>query len=176
MVLARALIIAGLCLVATLLVRNEYRLSVMEQKLDYIIYGSDPVEYTPKDLDCLAKNVYHEARGENNVGKYAVAQVTLNRLKTGYWGKNVCQVVYAPKQFSWTNKLPAKPLDLSSWKDSLDIAKATLLGARVRDLDRSLFYHADYIKTPNWADSNSRVTQIGQHIFYNKAKNSWLEL
>lgn len=172
----RTLIIIMVFLVAALLVRNELRLTTIEQKLDSIIYSSEPIKYTTKDLDCLAKNVYHEARGEDEAGKYAVAHVTLNRLKTGYWGKSICKVVYAPKQFSWTIKRPTKPVESESWNDSLAIAKASLLGARVRDLDRSLFYHADYIKTPYWADLNSRVTQIGQHIFYNKAKNSWLEM
>ena len=32
------------------------------------------------DLMCLARNIYHEARGEPITGQYAVAEVTMNRV------------------------------------------------------------------------------------------------
>jgi spore germination cell wall hydrolase CwlJ-like protein len=100
----------------------------------------------------------------------------MNRLDTGYWGKTVCDVVYSKDQFSWTRlkKLP-KP-DPNGWAEAQSIAWDVLHGYQVRSLKKSLFYHADYIKAPRWADVDEKVTQIGRHIFYNKAKNSWLEL
>lgn len=54
-------------------------------------------------LMCLSLNIYHEARGENLAGQRAIAQVTMNRAN----GKkeNICNVVFSPKQFSWTNSL-----------------------------------------------------------------------
>ena len=62
-----------------------------------------PFKYSSKELDCLARNIFFEAGTEDTMGKYAVAQVTLNRVSNGYWGHNVCAVVYSPNQFSWTN-------------------------------------------------------------------------
>jgi spore germination cell wall hydrolase CwlJ-like protein len=148
----------------------------IDEKLDDIIQTRETVAYTEKDVDCLTKNIYYEAGVEDRAGKYAVAHVTINRLKTGYWGKDICKVVYSKAQFSWTlNKKLPKP-NKTLWAESREIAKAVLNGHRVRGLNRSLFYHADYIKTPKWADANERITQIGQHIFYNKARNSWLTL
>ena len=33
------------------------------------------------EVNCLALNIYHEARNQPTVGKLAVAQVTMNRVK-----------------------------------------------------------------------------------------------
>src|SRR3569832_1942068 len=52
---------------------------------------------------CLALNIYHEARGENIAGQYAVAMVTMNRAK--HDKSKVCGVVLKPHQFSWTTKM-----------------------------------------------------------------------
>lgn len=51
------------------------------------------------EIDCLAKNVFHEARGESVEGQKAVVAVTLNRLNLARWGRSVCDVVYAPYHF-----------------------------------------------------------------------------
>jgi spore germination cell wall hydrolase CwlJ-like protein len=159
--------------------RIESKLDTIEAKvedLNRIVKTSETVSYTEKDVECLTKNIYYEAGIEAPVGQYAVGQITLNRLKTGYWGKSICDVVYAKDQFSWTRlkKLPAP--DKLKWDDALMVAYDVLHGHRVASLDKSLFYHADYIKAPNWADPAYQITQIGRHIFYTKAKQSWLEL
>lgn len=141
-----------------------------------ITYVADEISYSEQDLECLARNIYYEAGTENTLGKVAVGNVTINRLKTKYWGNTICKVVYSPAQFSWTlnSHLPAP--DPVKWVESLQIATNVLHGARIDGLGHSLFYHAVYIPTPNWADSNQVAGQIGQHVFYNRAKNSWLNL
>ena len=48
----------------------------------------------------LTLNIYHEARSEPEVGKLAVAHVTLNRAMEEQ--KSIGEVVTAPRQFSWT--------------------------------------------------------------------------
>ena len=172
----RTLAIIGCSLLAVLLIRQEVRMDMMEEKLDDIIQVKEQVKWTKNDLDCLTKNIYYEARGEDDRGKFAVAHVTLNRVKTGYWGNTICKVVYAKKQFSWTlsKKLP-RP-DNKVWAESEEIARKVLAGHRVRGLTKSLYYHATYIKDPKWADTQHEVGQIGNHIFYNRAKGSRLEI
>jgi len=137
------------------------------------------IKHTPKEFDCLVRNIYFEAGIEDDLGKYAVAQVTLNRLSIKHWGKDICSVVYAPAQFSWTRvkeRAWIKPTD-KNWERSVEIAKNVLIqGHRVKPLEKSLFYHADYIKKPNWADDDKRIKQIGRHIFYTQAKGSWLKV
>jgi spore germination cell wall hydrolase CwlJ-like protein len=170
------LAIIGCSLLAILLIRQEVRMDMIEEKLDDIIQVNEKVKYTKNELDCLTRNIYYEAGVEDHRGKFAVAHVTLNRLKTGHWGKTICQVVYARAQFSWTlaKKLP-RP-DSQLWAESEDIARKTLAGYRVRGLTRSLYYHATYIRDPNWADSAHEVGQIGNHVFYNRAKGSNLSI
>lgn len=172
----RAWIATGCVLLLILLFRQEARMDMLEEKLDDIIHVKEQVNYTKKDLDCLTRNIYYEARGEDHRGKIAVAQVTINRLKTGYWGDSICRVVYAKKQFSWTlaKKLP-RP-DSKVWAESEEIARKVLAGHRVRGLSRSLFYHAIHIRDPKWADTRHEVGQIGNHVFYNRARGSNLEI
>ena len=175
----RTLIIIGCTMLALLLLRQELRMDKVEDKLDQIqdiIQTTDKVNYTKKDLDCLTKNVYYEAGVESKEGKYAVAHVTINRLKTGYWGKSVCDVVYSKKQFSWTAQKNLEKPNPTVWDESREAAVHVLTGYRVSGLMHSLYYHAVYIKNPKWADTKHEAGQIGDHIFYNKAKNSNIEI
>ena len=172
----RMLAIIGCSLLAVLLIRQEVRMDMLEEKLDDIIQVREHIKYTKTDLDCLTRNIYYEAGVESRVGKFAVANVTVNRLKTGYWGNSICKVVYAKSQFSWTlaKKLPRPNSQL--WAESEDVARKVLAGHRVRGLTRSLYYHAIYIRDPKWADPKKEAGQIGNHVFYNGARNSWVEI
>ena len=172
----RTLIIIGCVLLTVLLFRQEMRMDMLEEKIDDIIQVKERINYTKNDVECLTKNIYYEARGEDHRGKYAVAHVTINRLKAGKWGDSICKVVYAKKQFSWTlaKKLP-RP-DSLVWAESEAIARSVLAGYRVRGLAKSLYYHATYIKDPKWADPKSEVGQIGNHVFYDRAKGSKLAI
>lgn len=172
----RKLIIIGLGLLAVFLVRNELRLTEIEHKLDDIIYTKEAITYTQADVECLTRNIYYEAGVEDYRGRVAVAQVTVNRLKTGRWGNTICKVVYAPAQFSWTLKRRLERPNPAVWRECQEIALAVLQGKRMRGLQRSLYYHATYIPDPKWADPRHEVGQIGQHIFYNRAKNSQVSL
>ena len=65
------------------------------------------------EIECMTKNIYFEAAVESTAGQLAVAQVTLNRVKSKHYPNSVCEVVYeGPKhasgimkrdrcQFSW---------------------------------------------------------------------------
>ena len=58
-----------------------------------IIDTNKKIKYERLDIFCLAKNIYHEAGVENKKGKYAVAQVTLNRVKHRSYPSTICHVV-----------------------------------------------------------------------------------
>ena len=47
-----------------------------------------------KEQRCLAEAVYFEARSEPEEGQAAVAQVVLNRMKSGLYPSSICGVVY----------------------------------------------------------------------------------
>lgn len=116
--------------------------------------------------NCLAMNVYHEARGESIEGQYAVAHVTMNRVDDRRWDDTVCGVVYQPKQFSWTHTIADQtPKEKKAWAIAKEVAQATLEGRVPDNTSDSTHYHAEYV-SPSWANSYEKVTRIGTHIFY----------
>ena len=130
------------------------------------------MKYIRLDIFCLAKNIYHEASVESRLGQYAVAQVTLNRVRSNQYPNTVCDVVMDPWQFSWANKKsirwthPRGPL----WENSKKIAENVILrGKRVMGLENALFYHADYVR-PRWRKVDAKIAKIDRHIFYTSAR------
>ena len=123
------------------------------------------IKLSASEFQCLAKNIYYEAGIEDRAGKIAVAQVTWNRVQNGTWGKTVCKVVYAPRQFSWTHENKPAPRG-TLWHQSQQAARDFLDGVRVTGLDHSKYYHATWISAPAWTEAMQFTTVIGQHIFY----------
>lgn len=123
-----------------------------------------------KQITCLARNIYHEARGESFSGKLAVAFVTQNRVEENF-AEDICSVVYHKIQercqFSWycNPLLKDKRLNNSLYKESFKIAKLFYFNHVImKDLTHgSTFYHAKSV-FPNWKLKKTVV--IGQHIFY----------
>ena len=151
--------------------------TIAQTKRDVLELDRKPILYNSRDLKCLAQNIFFEAGTESMLGKIAVGQVTVNRVKIGHWGETVCEVVKAKDQFSWTNRDDLSiDTDSKNYKESLVAAKKVLQERkRLRILRSALFYHADYVR-PKWADKNQKVTTIEKHIFYNGAKGSSLSL
>lgn len=119
-----------------------------------------------KEIQCLAKNIYFESRGEPLEGQIAVAHVTLNRVEHDYFPNTVCGVVWQNKQFSWTHDgLPDNPKNMMLWSDIKLLAKKIYNGEIQDNTSGSLFYHADYVR-PFWAKKLERVAVINVHIFY----------
>ena len=114
-------------------------------------------------LACLAWNVYHESRGEPEIGQRAVADVTLNRVEDARWPNTVCAVVWQAWQFSWTmDHLSDEMGDTIALAQSYRIAWAALNTPRTTD---ATHYHNIMI-TPNWAKHYEVVEVIGLHVFY----------
>jgi len=128
-----------------------------------------------RELACLARNVYFEARGEPMAGQYAVAEVTMNRAASGRFAGSVCGVVYEKRwgpirrryvgAFSWT-ELDAVPTPAGEeWQRAWKAAEAVYYRRETPTLAGALFYHATYIE-PDWAREKRRVARIGNHVFY----------
>jgi spore germination cell wall hydrolase CwlJ-like protein len=133
------------------------------------------------ELECMAKNIYFEAAVESTAGRLAVAQVTLNRVKSNKYPNTVCGVVYeGPKhasgipkrdrcQFSWycDGKVDEPSVRGKLWDTSHDLAKWVLAHTNLVDItDGATHYHATYIDPPRWAHHKTVTTTIDQHIFY----------
>ena len=142
----------------------------------------------PQELECMTKNIYFEAALESTAGKLAVAQVTLNRVKSRHYPNTVCTVVYQGKhyetgfpvrdrcQFSWyCDGKHDTPSMGKMWGQSREVAIYVLENAKLLDItDGATHYHADYIPEPRWASVRDRTMQIDTHIFYNKTKKRHL--
>ena len=64
-----------------------------------------------QEAECLALNIYHEARSERTAGMWAVADVTINRVKSIQFPNTICGVVKQGKVYeSWkTKRFPNLP-------------------------------------------------------------------
>jgi len=111
--------------------------------------------------------VYHEARGESEEGKIAVAQVILNRAEQRRM--SVKEVILQPHQFSWVND--GNPNDIKNHS-----AFVSCMGAVLKCLERRMdgdtvfganLYHS-YTVSPYWADKKGvkHLKSIDNHLFY----------
>lgn len=125
-----------------------------------------PPEVDKEQHKCLAMNIYHEARSESMQGQIAVAQVTLNRVEHDKWPSTICEVVYEPKQFSWTFLLKDhSTTEARAWKKAQIIARDVMIGNVEDPTYGAVFYHANYVN-PDWAEFLDLSKVIGNHLFY----------
>ena len=116
---------------------------------------------------CLATAVYFESMGESLEGQLAVAQVVINRARSGKYPTTLCAVVKQKAQFSFVRagQFPRVDAGCAAWRKAQSIARiASAEMAKVIPTD-VLWYHADYV-APSWGRRLARVDKIGAHIFY----------
>ena len=146
-----------------------------------------------KSVECLALNMYHEARGQGSAGLLGVSSVVLNRVRDKRFPNTICEVVYqGPTRESWKTRQTADPNDAVfypvrdrcqfSWycdgrsdepkekkvyQRLLTIASSIVYNniSFIDITDGATHYHADYVR-PSWAEVKTRTTRIGNHIFY----------
>lgn len=155
------------------------------------------VAVSQADLDCMAKNLYFEARNqESEEAMAAVGYTVLNRVAARQYPDTICQVVYQGQrdsngqyrrhrcQFSWvcdgvtdepklttrTSKGKVVPdvIEIAAWERAQRVATGVLYGTIDNPVGNSTMYHATYVN-PYWVKAFSQVAQIEDHIFYEKA-------
>ena len=134
--------------------------------------ATEPIE---PDLECLALNVYWEARSESLLGQTAVAAVTLNRVAAPAFPDTVCEVVYQGEergrhlcQFSWRcdgrSDQPRNPI---AWEEARRMARRALSDGVADPTGGALWYHAAHV-LPRWAGEMTLHARIGHHLFYGR--------
>ncbi len=131
----------------------------------------------PKDrarqLRCLSEAVYFEARSEPEVGQAAVAEVVLNRVRSGIYPTTVCGVVYQDRerpfacQFSFACEGKSLRVEEpAAWATATRIAEGVADG-KIFDkrFASAINYHAAYVR-PFWAPTLKRLDRVGLHVFY----------
>ncbi len=137
---------------------------------------------TSIQLECLARNLYFEARGEGEKGMEAVAYVTMNRVYSDKYPDSICAVVYQGQrnqkgekincQFSWTCDGTVKKIQQPLLYDKAKEVAFNVAKNYSSDVDPtkgSLFYHATHLKHPFKRMNVQRVVTIGNHVFYRKS-------
>ncbi len=127
----------------------------------------------PKSEKCLAEAVYFESRGEVKRGQIAVAQVVMNRVFSGYYPTNVCDVVYQNAhrklacQFTFAcDSIPDVVTERDMWVQAKEIARDMLDGKLwLSEIGHSTHYHAYWVH-PAWVNEMKRLYKIGVHSFY----------
>ena len=159
-----------------------------------LLFMSSPVQAADNNIvwndnehvKCLALNMYHEARDQGTAGKLAVSAVVINRVSDSRFPNTICEVIkQGPTRKSWRDPSVSYPIknrcqfswycdgisdevkDEKTYQKILDFARLIMHNdiQFVDITDGATHYHADNVK-PDWADTKTRTTEIGDHIFY----------
>ena len=141
-----------------------------------------------KEVNCLAENIYHEARSQGDSGRVAVAHVTINRVLSKRFPDTVCGVVRQARtkpswktgkptpiinkcQFSWYCDGKVDSInEPKAWKASLNVAHDIYFHRIEADIHNdtvngAMWYHATRV-SPYWTSSMRQVAHIRKHVFY----------
>jgi len=127
------------------------------------------------EVECLAKNIYYEARNQDFLGMYAVAEVTLNRVNDRRWPNDICSVVKQRKvvqnqwicQFSWfCDGKSDRPKDNYYWNVCYTVAYVVMSQGWQGTVPADTYWYHSHKVQPYWADAYHRTAVIGDHIFY----------
>jgi len=136
-----------------------------DRDLEDLVARHAGADTSDEQFACLASAVYFESRGEPLEGQLAVAEVILNRVRSGRFRDTICSVVTQPSQFSFVRRglIPQAPRHSAAWQRAVAIAHIALNDLHDVTGEESLFFHATYVN-PRWG--RPRIARIGNHIFY----------
>lgn len=132
-----------------------------------------------KQLDCLAKIIWSEGRGESRAGQKAIGQVVLNRVNKGIYGDTICKVVHYkrgktyhfsandPRDVNYDKAIAEfnKSVYSKSVVTAIDIAAKLIKNPSDIIPANSYNYHPTWFK-PIWRHNLVEYQVIGSHIFY----------
>ena len=118
-----------------------------------------------EETECLARAVYYEAKGEPLTGQLTVADVIINRSRSGRFAPTICGVIRQPGQFSFVRRghIPTPPEGSRDWRIAVAIARIAMADLADGAAPRALFFHARRVN-PGWR--RARVATVGNHVFY----------
>jgi spore germination cell wall hydrolase CwlJ-like protein len=131
-----------------------------------------------REHNCLSQAIYYEARGENQRGQVAVAEVIMNRVRSRHYPNSICGVVYQGShrvtgcQFTFTcdGSLGHRPRG-RAWERAQRVATATMSGYTRPVTQNATHYHTHEVN-PVWSSGLVETTVIGSHIFYRMPNRS----
>lgn len=151
----------------------------------FALYDDHSISNVKNDeIICLANNIYFESRSESDIGKIAVAFVTMNRVNAEKYPTTICEVVkekrskktYRGCQFEWycivKNRNIFDKNILTTDNDpeyniAMKLATYVYINfSLIEDpTDGALYFH-NKNSFPVWRHNVKRTVKIGNHIFY----------
>ena len=126
------------------------------------------------DLECLAWNLYFEARGGVAAEQIAVAWVPINRFNDPNFSKSICTNVFQygwaggrrQYQFSWAGIVrgPRWRREDDAWANVQRIALRVYRRELADTANGSTYFHNANL-VPGWAP-RSRKIRLGTHVFW----------
>ncbi|WP_203309082.1 MULTISPECIES: cell wall hydrolase [Sphingomonas] len=114
---------------------------------------------------CLAGAIYFEAKGEPLAGQLAVANVIINRTKSGRFPSDVCAVVKQRGQFAFVRggQIPTIDQARAAYRTAIAVAKVAMDAAWDSPAPQALYFN-----TPNRRPGGNltKIAMIGNHVFY----------
>ncbi|TFI59526.1 cell wall hydrolase [Sphingomonas parva] len=144
----------------------QAKAAAVRRSLAQLVADHSTARTNSAEHECLANAVYFETRGEPLVGQLSVAEVVVNRARSGRFPSSVCGVVKQKGQFSFVRggRLPAVPRSSPAWRKAVAIARIALEDLADGHAPRALFFHAKKVR-PSWRGLR-RVAAVGNHVFY----------
>lgn len=135
------------------------------RSLGQLVADLSSSETPDAESECLARAVYWESKGEPLAGQLAVAEVIINRSRSGRFASTICGVVRQRGQFSFVRggHIPAAPSASRDWRTAVAIAEIARRDLADGGAPRALFFHARRAR-PGWR--LTRVATVGNHVFY----------
>lgn len=126
---------------------------------------------TERELLCMARNVYHEARGQSEANQLAVAWVTRNRHEIT--GRSICSVVFEHArvngrnvaQFSWTQKRHMSLMERAAWDQAQRVAWRVYRAPDREDITRGATHFHERHMRLSWSHQGIHKQTIGAHTF-----------
>ncbi len=117
-----------------------------------------------QEARCLAGAIYFESKGEPLTGQLAVADVILNRIRSGRFAGTICSVVTQPGQFSFVRagRVP-DVADCAYYRTAIAVARVAMTDSWQSPAHDALFFHARRI-SPGW--HREHIATIGNQVFY----------
>ena len=117
------------------------------------------------ELECMAKVVRHEAANQSRKGQRAVAEIIMNRVRSGRFPATVCGVANQPGQFFETAKYNPRR-DNQQWQLAVEVSREVMAGQGENVAEGAYFYHAAYQSPTRFFRGRQQVLAMGDHIFY----------
>ena len=130
-----------------------------------LVREHDGAEPRDAQADCLASAIYFESNGEPLAGQLAVAEVIINRARSGRFASTLCGVITQRSQFSFVRggRIPSPPRSSAGWRTAVAVAHIAIDDLADSPVSTALFFHARYV-SPGWR--LQRLAVVGNHIFY----------